>query len=77
MGEKAPFIVTTGDCIRYSLSVADYFFVCSVLASIILTLQVLFLLGSVMLFVNGNEPEVQKKVITRLYMKKVWRDMRM
>ena len=61
----------------YSLSDEDLHLNFSVLASIILTLQILFLLGSVVLFVNGSEPEVQKKVITRLYMKNVWRDMRM
>ena len=44
--------------------------------SIILTLQIIFLFGSIVLFINGDKKTVQREIITRLYHKEVWKDMR-
>ena len=73
MAFKPPYIVTTGmNCTDLSLLYISLLVLCSIL----LTLQLVFLAGTIFLFFSSQNINLQRIIITALYRRDTWRDMR-
>ena len=62
--------------LRVAFATKIFFLTCLVLCSILLTLQLVFLAGTIFLFFSARTVSVQRLLITALYRRDTWREMR-
>ena len=62
--------------LRVAFATKNFFLTCLVLCSILLTLQLVFLAGTIFLFFSARTVSVQRLLITALYRRDTWREMR-